>query len=153
MKFGPQPPFILLAEDDDNDAFGIHLAFQKAGIADKVRRVSDGEQTIDYLGGIGKYADRNQFPLPSVLLIDWDLPGKSGAQILEWVRAHPTWRHLVTVVLTGSLRPHYMRRAYELGANSYLAKPCSFVDFVRTLELLGGYWQLNHVPQPSSQIG
>lgn len=140
-------PVILLVEDDDNDAFGMELAFRQANLSGRVRRVRDGQEAIDYLAGAGIYANRSAHPLPSLLLMDWHLPQKKGFEVLRWVRSHPTLAHLATVVLTSSEREADKKEAYALGANSYLLKPDNFVDFVQTLVLCEGYWRLNHVPK------
>jgi len=150
-------PFILLAEDDDNDAFGMELAFENVGLARRVRRVCDGDQAIDYLRGDGEYRDRAKYPLPSLLLLDLKMAGQDGFAVLEWVRANPRWKNLVTVVLTSSENPADMEKAYALGANSYLVKPSSFASFANMLKLLEGYWSINQVPsslnRPKPEIG
>src|ERR1043166_6480723 len=97
---GFQLPFILLAEDDDNDAFGMELAFHKAGLGERVRRVCDGDDAIDYLSGKSKYSDRHEFPFPSLLLLDLKMTHKDGFAVLDWARSHPRWRNIVIVVLT-----------------------------------------------------
>ncbi len=143
-------PFILLAEDDDNDAFGMELAFQKAGLSNRVKRVCNGQQAINYLEGRGEYADRARYPLPSMLLMDWHMPCKKGFEVLQWLREHPVFEHLVVIVLTGSAEESDKKKAYDLRANSYLVKPNNFKDFVHMLTLLDGYWGLNHVPSISA---
>ena len=145
-EIGFNLPFILLAEDDDNDAFGTELAFKKAELAHRMRRVCDGQQAIDYLSGQGDYSDRVRHPTPSLLLMDWKMPRKSGFDVLQWLRAHPSLQHLVVVILTGSSDEADKKQAYEMRANSYLVKPSSFQDFVRLLKMLEGYWSLNQVP-------
>jgi len=139
-------PFVLLAEDDDNDAFAMELAFRKAGLEKRVWRVRNGAEVIDYLGGHGKYADRTEYPLPSLLMLDLKMSGLDGFDVLRCVRANPRSRHLVVVVLTDSHKRADMAKAYQLGANSYLLKPAGFLQFASVLELLVGYWSMNQVP-------
>src|SRR5690349_2651171 len=81
-------PFILLAEDDDNDAFGIELACQSNGNSDHFRRVSSGQEAVEYLSGNGCYRDRSLYPLPTLILLDWRMPDVSGLEVLRWVRKH-----------------------------------------------------------------
>jgi len=138
--------FILLVEDDDNDAFGMELAFHKAELACRVRRVRTGQEAIQYLSGEGCYADRAKYPLPSLLLVDWHMPERNGFEVLQWVRAHPKLAFLVTVVLTNSNSEADKQQAYQAGANSYLVKPGNFMDFTKTLAQCDGYWRLNQVP-------
>jgi CheY-like chemotaxis protein len=113
---------ILYAEDDENDAFLIERAFRKAEIPNRLVVVPDGSAAIDYLAGQGKYAARVGHPLPGLVLLDLNLPGKSGLEVLKWIRTHPPVCLLVVVVLTSSNQESDMHRAYLQGANGYLVK-------------------------------
>ena len=93
---------ILLAEDDDNDAFFIVRAFQKRQILNPLQRVKDGEEAITYLKGEGKFADRKQFPLPLLMVMDLKMPRLSGFEVIAWVRQQPVIKRLPIVVLTSS---------------------------------------------------
>jgi len=145
-----QLPFILLVEDDDNDAFGMELAFSKIKLAERVRRVSDGARAIDYLEGKGVYAARSEYPLPSLVLVDLHMPQMDGFEFLRWVRKHPQFQHLVVVVLTNSEDDEHIRKALGLGANSYLIKPKTFREFTEMLEALEAFWKMHHRPNPSA---
>jgi CheY-like chemotaxis protein len=142
----PKLPFILLAEDDDNDAFGIELAFKKVGLKEQFRRVRDGDEAIEYLIGAGKFQDRASFPVPSLLLVDLKMAGKDGFALLTWLGADPRWKNIVSVVLTNSEADSDKERAYGLGAKSYLVKPSNFKSFTEMLQLLERYWSMNQVP-------
>jgi CheY-like chemotaxis protein len=102
---------------------------------------SHGEEAVDYLAGGAGFADRGKHPFPALVLLDLQLPRRSGHEVLEWLRAQEEGlRRLPVVVLTSSREPRDINRAYELGANSYLVKPVSFdalLDMVRVLE---HYW-------------
>jgi CheY-like chemotaxis protein len=136
-------PYILLAENDDNDAFGMELAFARAGILERVYRVRDGKQAIDYLDGARRYEDRTKYPLPSVLLLDWKLPGASGADVLQWVRAHAVLKYLAVVVISNSSLQGDREIALDLGANSFVQKPGTFVEFEEMLSSLARFWRFN----------
>jgi CheY-like chemotaxis protein len=139
--------YILLAEDDPNDVLLIERAFRKAGLNDVLKTVRDGSQTIDYLAGHGKYADRGQFPLPFLILLDLKMPGTDGFEVLQWVRAEPELKRLLVVVLTSSNLQADVDRAYELGANSYLVKPVEFDEMVNMIQRFEAYWaELNRKP-------
>src|SRR5712691_3300357 len=132
--------FILLVEDDPNDVLLLERAFEKAGLRDLLKVVTDGGQAIDYLSGRGVYDSREQFPLPFLLLLDLKMPGTDGFEVLEWVRKQPQLKRLLVVVLTSSNLQEDVDRAYELGANSYLVKPVSFDEMVSMIQRFEIYW-------------
>ncbi len=131
---------ILLVEDDANDQILIQRAFAKAEIKNPVYTVEDGDAAVAYLAGEGAYADRDDHPLPGVVLLDLKLPRRSGLEVLEWVRQSPTLRRLPIVVLTSSRESADVNRAYDLGANSYLVKPVGFDALTDLVRILQGYW-------------
>src|SRR6185436_1504406 len=116
----PETRLILLAEDDDNDVFLIRSAFDKAGIVTPIHVVRDGDEAIAYLKGVGKYAQRAEYPLPSLLLLDLKMPRKNGFEVLEWIGGELTLQTLRVIVLTGSTDRHDVDKAYEMGADSSL---------------------------------
>lgn len=132
---------ILLVEDNPDDVLLLQRAFKKAGLSHSLQVVSHGEEAVDYLAGGGGFADRAQHPFPALMLLDLQIPRRSGHEVLEWLRAQGEGlRRLPVVVFTSSREPRDINRAYELGANSYLVKPVSFdtlLDMVRELE---HYW-------------
>jgi CheY-like chemotaxis protein len=125
---------ILIAEDEDDEAFLLERALKKAAIAHPVRRVKNGEQVIDYLSGAGGYADRIQYPLPIIVLLDLNMPKKSGFEVLEWIRSEPAFKALAVDILSGSSRHEDIDRALKLGANLYLKKPITVHDLDRLLQ-------------------
>ena len=131
---------ILLVEDNPDDVALFKRALHKAELDYPLQVVGDGEAAIAYLSGEGLYADRNNHPLPRLVLLDLKLPRKSGHEVLEWMRSQPELRRLPVVVLTTSREISDINRAYDHCANSYLVKPFSFdglMDMVRTLH---SYW-------------
>lgn len=77
---------ILYADDDENDVFFLKRAFADAGITNVIEAVADGQQAIDYLAGQGRYSDRARYPLPCLVMLDIQLPRKSGMEVLRWLR-------------------------------------------------------------------
>ena len=143
---------ILLAEDDPNDILLIQRAFQKAGFQNSLKVVRDGEQAIDYLRGADPYSDRNNFPLPFLLLLDLKMPGTDGFEVLQWVRSERDLKRLLVIVLTSSNLQSDVDRAYELGANSYLVKPVEFQEMVNMIQRFEAYWsEINRTPTPPVQ--
>jgi CheY-like chemotaxis protein len=131
---------ILLAEDDQNDVMLIKRAFSKSHVINPIACVENGEEAVAYLAGHGEYADREQHPLPFMMLLDLKLPRLSGHEVLKWLREQPGLKRLPVVVLTSSREPSDINRAYEVGANSYLVKPVVFEEFSTLLKQLQVYW-------------
>ena len=133
-------PTILLVEDDENDIFLMERAFGKASVPVQIQVARDGREALRYVHGEGKYANREQYPLPWLTLLDLNLPYVPGLEVLKQIREHPELRKLVVVVLTSSVADSDLEHAYELGANSYLSKPNSLEEVQELAELLGRYW-------------
>ena len=89
----PAGGVILLAEDEENDVLLVQRAFARGGLANPLFVVRDGDEAISYLSGIGKYADREEFPFPDLLLLDLKMPGVDGLGVLRWVRQQYAPRH------------------------------------------------------------
>jgi CheY-like chemotaxis protein len=139
--------FILLVDDDPNDLLLIQRAFQKAGMHNLLRTVGSGEQALDYLNGRGVYSNREQYPLPFLVLLDLKMPGTDGFEVLQRARQEPDLKRLLIVVLTSSNLQTDVDRAYELGANSYLVKPVEFDEMVHLIQRFEIYWnEINRTP-------
>lgn len=138
---------ILYAEDDENDVVLVKMAFKRAGITNPLEVVIDGKQAIDYLAGTGPYADRQRYPLPGLVLLDLKLPRQSGLDVLAWMRQQPALKRLVAIVFTSGLDAGEIGRAYDLGANSFIAKPADLEDRLKMAQALKAWWlERNQVP-------
>jgi CheY-like chemotaxis protein len=124
------PDTILLAEDDENDAFLFRMAIKQAGVPNLVAHVPDGKHAIDYLQGTGIYSDRIRYPLPSLLITDLKMPNRNGFDLLAWIKTQPQFSQLPTIMLSSSAIASDKQRALELGASSYLVKPSHLEDLV-----------------------
>jgi CheY-like chemotaxis protein len=130
----------LLIEDTENDVLLIQRAFIKAKILNPLLTVNTAEEGIAYLQGEGRYANRAEFPLPALILLDLRLPGMDGFEFLRWIRKQPGMATIRIVVLTSSDLMRDVNLAYQLGANSFLVKPMDFERFVEISQALNGYW-------------
>lgn len=139
---------ILIVEDEPDAITLLQHAFERAGIRQPVQTVHDGDQAIAYLSGESRYADRAAYPLPQLVLLDLKLPRCSGLEVLEWIRAQPTFRGLPVVVLTSSKERSDVRRAYAAGANSYLVKPSSLARLIELVTAFRDYWLIHNEPAP-----
>lgn len=140
---------ILVAEDDPSEQLFLSRAFQKAGLYPHLRFVEDGTDVVSYLEGTGKYADRIQFPLPHLLLLDIKMPRMTGLEVLRWLRAHPLHRRIPAVMLTNSSLQTDIETAYDVGVNSYLVKPPRWEELIELARWFHAYWVgLNQGPSP-----
>jgi CheY-like chemotaxis protein len=140
---------ILLAEDSPDDVFLIRSAFKKCGFHDPIFVVSNGEQVLQYLKGEGPYADREQYPVPHLLLLDLNMPRLNGFEVLSWIRGRQEWMCLPVIVLTTSFYGPEIRRAYDLGANSFVTKPPEFSHLIASLKEVGEHWLRRAIlPEP-----
>ena len=131
---------VLHVEDDDNDAILIERALAEAGDVYELKRVNNGKQAMDYLLGHGTYMHRELFPLPRLILLDLMMPGVDGFQFLEWARKDAVANALPIVVLAASQYWVDVKRAYKLGADSFIVKPFGFHELEKQLRVTVEYW-------------
>jgi CheY-like chemotaxis protein len=137
---------ILLVEDSDDDLSLMKHACRAAHFQASLHTVNNGEEAIAYLKGDGAYADRNKFPLPTVMLLDLNLPKVTGYGVLTWVRMQPVLKRLSIIVLTASMRPEDVERAFDLGANWYLVKPPTLAALIAMICCLRDWLEYNYFP-------
>ena len=139
---------ILLVEDERNDVFLLQYAFETAGIANPLQVVEDGQEAVEYLAGNGKYGDREQYPLPCLVLLDLKLPVKSGHDVLRWIQHQRALQPLIVIVLSSSREDDDVNAAYTLGARSYLVKPLSMSERLELAKAIKHYWlKLSALPK------
>jgi len=131
---------ILIADDSEDDITVIRKAFQKAFIPNPLYAVKSGEEAIAYFKGEGLYSNRDEYPLPDLLLLDLKMPGIDGFDVLRWIRQQPTLSATRVVVLTGSDHIRDVNQAYQLGANSFMVKPGDFENYMEIGKSLEKYW-------------
>lgn len=131
---------ILYVEDEENDVLFMRHAWKKAGLVNPLHVVTDGEQAVQYLSGEGKYANRGDYPLPELVLLDLKLPKVSGLDVLHWIRQNPAIHLLPVIVLSSSNKPQDVCTAYELRANTYLVKPANSDGLAQMVVCLKDFW-------------
>jgi len=135
-------PKILHVEDNPDDVMLVALAFRKAGSSASLEVAADGEKAIAAL-------QNSPDSLPACVLLDIKLPSISGFEVLTWIRSQPRFKRLPVIMLTSSLLPDDINRAYDLGANSFLVKPPeldSLIGLAKTIDL---YWLRSNL-QPTA---
>lgn len=135
-----QPLVILMADDDEDDRLLTRDALQESRVANTLKFVHDGEELLQYLRRQGPYADREQYPWPSIILLDLNMPRKDGREALKELKANEAMRRIPVVILTTSKTEEDMLKGYDLGAASYLTKPVTFEGLVEMMQTLGKYW-------------
>jgi CheY-like chemotaxis protein len=136
----------LLVDDSENDLMLMRFAFKKAEFDNQLREVHNGEEAIAYLRGEDAFSDRNQYPLPAVMLLDLNMPMTNGFDVLTWAGTQPALKRLPIIILTASKRTEDVERAFDLGASSYLVKPTSLDDLTAMIRCLRDWLQYNHFP-------
>ena len=136
---------ILLVEDNPQDEKLMLRSLNKVNLANRVDVVRDGQQALDYLFCEGEFADRSG-PLPTVVLLDINLPRLSGLEVLTRLRNDPRTKLIPVVILTCSDEEKDRFHSYENGANSFVRKPLDFNEFAETVARLGVYWVVTNEP-------
>jgi CheY-like chemotaxis protein len=135
-------------EDDPNDVLLFQHACNRAGMTANLQVVVDGDQAVGYLRGSEAFSNRDHHPLPNLILLDLKMPRVNGFDVLGWLRKEDRFKNVPVIVLSSSIHKNDIKRAYALGANSFLVKPVGFdalVDLAKTIDL---YWlQLNRAVQ------
>jgi CheY-like chemotaxis protein len=136
----PTDQTILLVEDSPEDYEVTLRAFRKANLLNPVHRCCDGEEALAYLYRRGRYADPDAAPRPGLILLDLNLPGTDGREVLAEIKNDPLLRAIPVVVLTTSLDERDIEGCYRAGANSYVQKPVSLEAFLRSVQVLKNFW-------------
>ena len=135
-----KPIVILMADDDADDRLLAKDALSECRLANDLHLVENGEELLDYLKRRGKYTDLANAPRPGLILLDLNMPKKDGREALKEIKADPDLRKIPVVVLTTSKADTDIARIYDLGANSFIAKPVSFDSLVEVMKTIGRYW-------------
>ena len=134
-------------DDDEDDILLTRKAFADSGLANPIFAVRDGEEAVLYLEGFGPFANRAEFPLPQMVLLDLKMPKINGFRVLKWVRAHEHFKTLPIVVFSNSTQERDVTKAYELGANSFLVKPGDIGTLRDMMKSIASFWlHHNHGP-------
>lgn len=147
-----EPRRVLLIEDDPNDVLLMRRAFRHTQVEGRLDVVADGDEAIEYLTATGRHDQERRHRWPALIILDLNLPRRKGHDVLRWLRWEVGITQLPVVVLTSSLRPEDIQRAYELGANSYLRKPTRHEAMRRLAETVAGYWLDVNVGGPIGDV-
>jgi len=134
------PHVILMADDDADDRLLVQDAFTECKLAERLCCVENGEELMNYLLRRDKYGVPDAAPRPGLILLDLNMPRKDGREALREIRAHPELRRIPVVAFTTSKSQVDVEAIYNLGANSFIAKPVAFDALVNVMATLMRYW-------------
>ena len=143
---------ILQVEDEENDVFFFQRAMNRAGLAHLLQVAHDGQEAIDYLQGVGKFAERKKFPVPGLILLDLKLPFVMGLDVLKWIRQQPELP-CVVIVLSSSREDRDVAEAYRSGANAYLVKTANVCELEGLVRAIDDFWLMQNTPPPMCLAG
>jgi CheY-like chemotaxis protein len=131
---------ILIVEDSPEDYETTLRAFKKSGLANPVFRCEDGDEALDYLFRRGEYQDMEKSPRPGIILLDLNLPGTDGREVLREIKKDGTLKNIPVIILTTSTNEQDIEGCYDAGASSYLSKPVDLNGFMESIQRLTDYW-------------
>lgn len=139
---------ILLIEDNEDDAEFVIRALRKNNVSNNLVHFSNGAEALDYLFTRGRYAERSISGKCGLILLDINMPGVDGIQVLKEVKADERTKDIPVIMMTASAEAKDIIESYHLGVNSYVVKPLNFTDFAKAAADLGYHWVLlNRVPK------
>jgi len=133
-------PTVLMVDDNPHDGVLFRFAVAERASALQLRMAKDGREAIAYLSERGQFADRNEFPMPGLVLLDLHMPGIDGLGVLRWIRAQPRLAGLPVILLTGSDDQCSSHVAYDNGADLYVTKDADPTELMALLEQVNLGW-------------
>ncbi len=140
MEAERKPVVILLADDDDDDALLTKKALKESRVCNKMYRVKNGEELMDFLTHNGRYEDKEKAPPPALILLDLNMPKKDGREALKEIKNDPKLRSIPITILTTSKAEEDIVRSYDLGVNSFITKPVDLKGFFNVVKEISNYW-------------
>ena len=131
---------LLIVEDSPEDFEATRRALLKSGLHNGIIHCEDGDQALDYLLRRGEYADPTKSPRPGMILLDLNMPGTDGREVLAEIKRDPELRSIPVIVLTTSSDERDIEECYAAGANSYVQKPVGLEGLVDAIQRLHDYW-------------
>jgi len=135
-----KPQVVLSVDDNDVDGALLERAFKRTSIPARLYRVSEGPQALAYLAGDGIYRDRDNYPLPDLVLLDLAMPKMSGVEVLKWIRQQSPVKRTKVLIFTSSEKPEDFKAANEIGADGYFLKPTKFDDLKKLVKQIHEEW-------------
>ena len=135
-----QPPLLLVIEDSNEDFEAFQRYVGRSPLTIPIYRCLDGDEALAFLYRTGRYADPQSAPRPGLILLDLNLPGTDGREVLRKIKQDETLKLIPVVVFTTSNNPKDIEACYRQGVNSYIIKPMDFNRLKRSIQILIDYW-------------
>jgi CheY-like chemotaxis protein len=139
---------VLLVDDDDNDVVLFRRALMSVGHGVQLITLNSGQAAIDYFRGEGRYADREQHPIPQLIFLDAHLPQVSGQNVLDFIKSQPDLEVIPVIILTGAISPKDSLTLYRLGANAICLKPVGAGNMESFVTIVCRFWIDSILPPP-----
>lgn len=144
---------LLIAEDSDEDFEVLELLMRQMRVRNPIHRCTNGDKVLDFVCQDGNYGEQGGIPRPSVILLDLNLPGTDGREVLEQLKQNQSFREIPIVVFTTSSNPKDVEFCYQNGANGYLIKPVDSDELERIVQAFVDYWLQTNVPPTNGHSG
>lgn len=140
---------LLMIEDSDEDFEAFRRIIRHLPIAKQVYRCSTGDDALDFLYQTGEYANSAIVQRPGIVLLDLNLPGTDGREVLGQIKQDNTLKSIPVVVFTTSSNPRDIEACYQYGANGYIIKPIDINELRRAIQVFIDYWcEVSTLPHP-----
>jgi two-component system, response regulator len=140
---------ILIVEDSPEDFEATNRAFRKSKLNNPIRHCTTGEEALDYLFRKNAFHDEKNSPRPGIILLDLNIPGTDGREVLKVIKNDTNLKSIPVIVLTTSNDRHDIDQCYTDGANSYIQKPVDLAKFIEAIQRLKEYWfEISLIPAP-----
>ncbi|MDZ8134322.1 MAG: response regulator [Nostoc sp. DedQUE04] len=136
----PEKPLLLIVEDSNEDFETLQRFLGRSTIAIAIQRCVNGEQALAFLYRTGSYVERKSAPRPGLIMLDLNLPGTDGREVLRRIKHDDNLKMIPVVVFTTSNNPKDIEVCYQYGVNSYIVKPINFAQLKRDIQMLVEYW-------------
>ncbi|HEY9611382.1 response regulator [Allocoleopsis sp.] len=144
---------LLVAEDSDEDFEVLHLLMQQMKVQNPIHRCTNGDKVLDFVYQDGECSEQHSSSRPSVILLDLNLPGMDGREVLEQLKQDQSLKEIPIVVFTTSSNPKDVEFCYQNGANGYLIKPVDSDELERTVQAFVDYWLQTNIPPTNGRNG
>lgn len=131
---------LLVIEDSDEDFEALHRVMQRQAVINPIFRCTDGDEALEFLYHTGLYSDPQTYPRPSIILLDLNLPGTDGREVLEQIKQDENLKIIPVVVFTTSSNPKDIEICYQYYVTSYILKPINMKRLVETIQSFVTYW-------------